>query len=72
MLDCMTWPEILMYYEKGIRSEEIRAQILINTLAKAINAEDEAQNKRVYKEWEDQTPDRAALYARYGKSIKRR
>ena len=37
MLDCMTWPELLMYYENGMKFEETRAQILIGTYARALN-----------------------------------
>lgn len=37
MLDHMTWLEILMYYENGMKFEETRAQILIGTYARALN-----------------------------------
>lgn len=39
MLDCMTWEEILMYYENGIGVEETKAKVWISTYARALNHE---------------------------------
>lgn len=78
MLDCMTLLEILNYYENGIKFEEMKAKILVGTLAEAMNATEHKktssppqQGKRIYREDPDQTPDRAALHALYGDKIKR-
>lgn len=81
MLDCLSFLEVLLYYENGIKFEETKAVILVGTLGKAMNGgnnETESATvskgnaKPVYREMPDQTPDRAAMYAQFGDKIKRR
>lgn len=82
MLDCLSFLEILMYYENGIKFEETKAVILVGTLGKAMNGGNNeietptvpkaGKGKPIYRELPDQTPDRAALYAQFGDKIKRR
>lgn len=71
MLDHMTWPEILMYYDRGIGFEEHKARILIGTYAQALNPDHETEHKKVSQDTDNQKPDRAAFHARYGNNIKR-
>lgn len=70
MLDHMTWLDVMMYYEEGIKFEETKAKILIATYANALNPDHETKSKKV-EDVEDQTPDRAAFHALYGSKIKR-
>lgn len=70
MLHSMTWQEILMYYENGIKFEETKSKILRSTFGRAMGNSNETETATP-KNFEDQTPDRAALYALYGDSIKR-
>ena len=73
LLNHMSLIQILDYYENGIKFEESKANILVGTLAKAMNGgsdDPKKPPKRIYKEEPEQTPDRAAFYAEFGEMIK--
>ena len=63
MLDRMTWLEVLMYYENGMKFEETRAQILIGTYARALN-HDETETPTVQASKNNSKgPDKAGFQA---------
>lgn len=70
LLDGLTFEQVMMYHRHGIAFEETKAQIMVAAIGKAMgNNETEtktsAKAPRKYKEFKDQTPDRAG-FAKFG------
>lgn len=45
MLDCLSFLEVLLYYENGMKFEETKAKVLISTYARALNHEAETETE---------------------------
>jgi len=66
LLDNMSIPQIMMYYEYGMEHEKNKATILTNQIAVGLFGAEEPK-KRDY----NPKPDKKAFYDRYGNVIKR-
>ena len=65
LLDYMTLEEVFFYYERGMKFEEYRAQLIISKLAEALDGKKKVDKGR------KEGPDKAAFYKHYGDKIER-
>ena len=69
VLDSLSLEQVLMFYDYGLDFEDLKANILINKLAELLVGK---KSKKGKKKSENQKPDKAEFYRRYGKKIKRK
>lgn len=67
LLDYMTLNEVLYYYLEGMKFETLKAQMIINKLAEAL----EDPKKKSQASPRPDIPDKKAFYKRHGDKIKR-
>ena len=67
LLDNMSIPQIMMYYEYGLEHEKNKATILTKQIAVGLFGAEEPKKKDY-----NPTPDKEAFYKHYGDKIKRK
>ncbi|MGE7614775.1 hypothetical protein [Paenibacillus sp. NPDC101420] len=68
MLDHMSFPQIMMYYDYGMEHEENKSNILVGRIAIGLMGAKEPKKKKVRDD--GVTPDKEAFYKQYGDKIK--
>ncbi|MEK3718871.1 hypothetical protein [Paenibacillus sp. FSL R7-0333] len=73
MLNHMSFPQIMMYYDYGMEHEENISNILVGRIAVGLFGAQEPPKKEKRRVHGDgnQAPDRAAFYKQHGDRIKR-